>query len=566
LMQRDIPLLKQLINIPFSSALAKGRGNYLCLNRLDKAINQQQEFLPTDDMMPEVKKIADWAGHTTDGSLSDLNFMPNNQLWSRLCSEPGTCTNDDDTAEKQCFFQKSRRKLYKADIIVANHAMVCVDLAMRRMNDLDQGILPDYQALIIDEAHTFEDVAATHLGIRITSYSAYILLGRLYNTRSHRGLLIRPGLLEARQAAIEAYEVTERFFSRLTQWLEAQDENPLTFKTPGHIPNLIDSTWSVLLKQLREINAMDDFDDEFKGEIRSIHGQLSDIKSQLHVFLNMSMEKSVYWFERYGSQQRYISMNVVPIEVNRILEDCLFNKEFNVVMTSATLAIDGDLDYFKSRIGATNSTSLILDSPFSIKDQVELYVPSIDMPEPSQSEFYLHAVCEHVKTFTLKTEGRAFVLFTSYSMMNLATDLLFDFYHENDIRLLVQGKDLSRTQMLDAFRSETRSVIFGTDSFWMGVDVPGDSLINVIIVKLPFLVPSHPLIAARKEHMEAQGKNSFFDYFLPEAVLKFRQGTGRLIRRKDDQGIIVVMDPRIMTKSYGRSFLSVFAECQRHVF
>ena len=566
LITRDIPLLKHLMDVPFTAALAKGRENYICMARLKNAIDHHQEYLPSDDLIPEVKNIAEWAKSTRDGSRSDLKFVPSGRTWAVICSEYGTCPYEKDIQVQNCFFLKARQKLYTADIIVANHALFSVDLAMRRETDNEQGIFPDYCAAIIDEAHSFEDVAATHLGVRISSASILFLLNRLYNPKANRGLLLRSQGLHARRATVGAQESTESFFSYLFSWISQQDENPLVYNKPGHIPNLLTESWIKLEKELKSEIETHSSDEGYAFELSNILARLSDIREKIDKFLLMSFKDCVYWFEYRLKPNRNVSFFIVPIEVNTILEDVLFNQDISVVLTSATLSFKNDLGYIQKRIGAGSAKTLILDSPYDFKNKVDLFVPFSRMPEPNDLSSYIEAISEQIKHFIVKSKGKAFVLFTSYTIMNKVANELHDFFQLNNLVFMVQGKELQRSHMLEIFRKDIDSVIFGTDSFWMGVDVPGQSLSNVIIVKLPFSVPSHPLISARLERIKRSGGNGFRDYSLPDAVIKFRQGFGRLIRSKTDSGMIVVLDPRIIRSNYGKIFLESIPDCRRHIF
>jgi ATP-dependent DNA helicase DinG len=563
LIERDIPLLRKLIDEPFSAALAKGRGNYICLHRLRNAMQDHVQFLPSGDLMPEVTRIAKWAEHTRDGTRSDLDFVPSRETWYSVCAEAGTCPRVNDPSDESCFFRRARRRLFAADIIVANHAMFCVDLAMRQDGISGAAILPKYAGVIIDEAHCFEDVAAKHLGIGVNSIAVFRMLSRLYNSRSKRGLLMRSDAFEAREAAAAAGEATTRFFNRLRMWIEQQEENPLVYTTPGHIPNQLAPSWLALERALEDY--LDEREDEPELlEIQAAYAQLKSYREGLDIFLQMAHEEHVYWFEMNGLNNASITLNVVPIDVRHILRELLFEEKFPVVLTSATLAIKGNLDYFRTRLGAESAVPMVLDSPFDFPEQVELHIPAGAMPAPNAHNFH-QAATEQIRHFLSKTEGKAFVLFTSYTAMNEIAGELREELQDQGIRLYVQGKEMQRGKMLERFRKDIHSVIFGTDSFWTGVDVPGESLSNVIIVKLPFAVPSHPLTAARAKRIENWGGNSFRDYFLPEAILKFRQGFGRLIRSRDDSGIIVVLDPRIVRSGYGAAFLRSVPDCPRFV-
>lgn len=566
LINRDIPLLAKLLEVPFKAALAKGRGNYLCRRRLENLIANQPEYLPSNDLIPEIQRIANWAEDTTDGSRADLEFLPSEQSWSVICSEGGNCINEQKSSSGDCFFLKARRRLFSADLVVANHALLCTDLALRRDTDNAQSVLPDYDAVIIDEAHCLENAAATHLGVRVTTAGIRFIFNRLYNPKTNNGLLLKSGALRARAAATAARDQTERFLSRLTEWLNTQGRNPIQYTTPDQIPFNFEDSWVTVEDELNLLTEDDNYSQDFKNEIENLRLRLKDARGRIRDFISMALAGCVYWFESNDRNFRNIAFNIVPIEVDTILKEALFTDNRSVILTSATLAFNESLTHFKKRIGADHAESLILDSPFDFRTNVNLYIPHSEMPAPSDTDNFNTAAAEQIKRFIIQSRGKAFVLFTSYRMMYHVADLLDDFFRTNSITLLTQGKDLRRSKMLDIFREDKNSVIFGTDSFWMGVDVPGESLSNVIIVKLPFAVPSHPLIAARKAKIESDGGNSFQDYFLPEAVLKFRQGFGRLIRSRTDKGIIVVLDRRIVRSNYGKYFLESIPNCRHHIF
>jgi len=565
LMNKDIPILQQLAGVEFTAALAKGRQNYVCRHRLEKAAGGDQEYLPMESLLPEVARIKEWAADTEDGSMADMDFKPGSQTWSSVCSEAGVCPYEKGNGNELCFYKRARRKLRTANLIVANHALVCVDLAARHQSDGKSSLLPDYSALIIDEAHTFEDVAATHLGLRLSTYGVSLLFNRLYNPRNNRGLLARAEGRHLVEQAVETMGRTDRFFTQIRDWILEQDEQPVTYSVAGHIPNHLDSCWSELAEAMRLVVNDEDVDDDWRNELALLTTRLLEYRDGLRIFLDRRQEHTVYWLETNGRRQQYVTLNAVPVEVRDLLREHLFDQDFCVTMTSATLEVNGSMAYFQGHLGVEEARTLTLDTPYDFANQVEFHAPASAMPDPRNEEHWIPAVCDQIRHFVGETGGRAFVLFTSYRQMNQAADELDDFFLQADIRLFVQGRDLQRSQMLDAFREDITSVIFGTSSFWTGVDVPGEALSNVIIVKLPFPVPSHPLVAARRELLESRGGNSFRDYFLPEAILKFRQGIGRLIRSVDDRGIIVVLDPRIITTGYGKTFMRAVPDCPRHI-
>ncbi|MDQ2919747.1 MAG: ATP-dependent DNA helicase, partial [Verrucomicrobiota bacterium] len=288
--------------------------------------------------------------------------------------------------------------------------------------------------------------------------------------------------------------------------------------------------------------------------------RVSEMRSGIKIFLEQSETGYVYWVERTGKTAQFITLNAAPIDIAPVLRRMIFREDCCCIMTSATLAVgQKDLGYFRNRIGADEVEALQLGSPFDFRTQMQLFVVQ-KMPDPRDAR-YNEALAQWVGHFVEETDGRAFVLFTSYrGMQQLAGDMQ-SFFDENGMTLLVQGQGAPRGKLLEQFKSTERSVLFGTDSFWMGVDVPGDALSNVIITRLPFAVPDHPLIEAKLELIEARGGDAFTEYSLPEAILKFRQGVGRLIRTKSDKGIVVILDNRIVTKPYGRAFLKALPSC-----
>jgi ATP-dependent DNA helicase DinG len=299
-------------------------------------------------------------------------------------------------------------------------------------------------------------------------------------------------------------------------------------------------------------------DEELKLELGAQLMVCAYYHQELFDFMNMGRENHVYWTEMKNKGATSVQLNAAPLDIGAMLREILFRKDFPVILTSATLSVCGKLDYYSGRVGYEGGEGAVLDSPFDFMKQAKLFIPR--MPNPDADEFF-GALCENIELFVAKTHGKAFVLFTSYDLLKRCATATRPFFEEKGITLLVQGEGKSTSSMLSEFKSDIDSVIFGTNSFWMGVDVPGEALSSVIITKLPFSVPDHPLIQARAEKIESQGGSSFRDYSLPEAVLRFRQGIGRLIRTRTDKGIIVILDGRVRTKSYGRYFIDSIPKC-----
>lgn len=560
---KDIPILQALLDTPFRSAVAKGRSNYVCMRRLQALGTMDASQVTERGLLAELGRIWQWVGSSPTGCLSDLGFEPSRSLWDLICCEQGNCLNHRCPHARQCFLMRARSRLSEAHIIVANHALFFSDLGMKQTSDDATGVLPDYAAVILDEAHTLEDCAAEHMGIHVSSFAVRRLLSRLYDRDRDRGLLAGGPWAEAREAALRAADATALFFRQLVEWLDVQNADPLRYLAPGHIPHYTGPHLQRVAEVLPEVidGLRGDPDTEGKAqELAGIREQLQSLEQGLDLFLSMRQDGCVYWLEKQGREKREVLLNVVPVAIGPLLKQALFRPGLPVILTSATLAVRGRLDYFLHRIGADGAHCLVLDTPFDYGRQVTLYLPE-HMPSPRDLEHFLPEAANRIRKYLSLSRGRAFVLFTSYSMMRALAAELQPFFAEQGIQLFLQGDGLPRSKMLQAFRKDVSSVIFGTSSFWTGVDVPGEALSNVIIVKLPFHVPDHPLVAAREEDIEGRGGRPFYDYSLPEAVLRFRQGFGRLIRSRNDTGMVVVLDSRILRSSYGRAFLDSIPRC-----
>ncbi len=559
LINKDIPFLQSIMPDEFLAVLVKGRSNYLGLRRLTRASLKQEMLFDVGGAISELHAIEDWAYKTTDGSLADLPQRPSPGVWERVRSDSDDCLGRRCPHHEQCFYQRARRKAAAAQLLVVNHAMLFSDLAVRQQG---ASILPDYQCVVLDEAHTVERVAGDHLGLGIGSTQLRYLLNLLHNERTGKGMLKGGPGKNVVSAVREAHAIAGDYFDDLASWSGEQANWNGRLREPPPVTNHLSASLVDLGQRLRAVREETD-DNEARLELESMMGRCAEAATAIDNWHELKTEDWVYWVDVSRGRQLRVNLNARPVDVGPILQESLFDPIRSVVLTSATLATSGDkpFAYLRGRIGLEDGHESALGSPFDYQEQLTVYIEA-GLPDPGNSATYVPAACEAIKKYVLQSEGRAFVLFTSFDMLRRCAELLGDFFEENDMPLLLHGSGMNRSQMLDEFRAVPRSVLFGTDTFWAGVDVPGDSLSNVIIVKLPFAVPNHPMIEARIDLIKESGGNPFMQFQVPEAILKFKQGVGRLIRTRTDRGIVVILDPRVVSKPYGKRFLRALPECQ----
>lgn len=587
LLKKDIPFLLENLGLDLKVVLAKGMHNYLCLRKLED-VEVEKRFLQPSQV-DELEKIKQAAQTAQELSRSDLPFAVSSECWDKVAAEGESCTHSKCPHFKRCFFFKARAEAADAHLVIANHHLLFADLSARQeSNNYEQMcVLPPYKRLILDEAHHVEDVAKEHFAKKTSRKSFLRLLTRLSTKLKamHQKVadtipepkrddatkkllsLLELDLPSERRSAADAIEHTfvhlEMGFG-ITEKLRIRQEqfqHPLWGEFQATTRSLSDTLRRFLGSVsgvIKKIEESEDLKSRLEGLVADIQGVYHRLTLSLETLLEFAFspleQEEVRWIDASGVCVR------ARLDIAFLLSSALFEKMATTVLCSATLSTQNDFKFIHSTLGIKEGVGKIYASPFDYEKNAVLLVP-LDMPHPDTAPFLEHAA-RHIEQTIDTCQGNAFVLFTSYTTLKQVKERLEGVFYRKGYPLLCQG-DQSAMVLLNRFKKEKGAVLFGTDSFWEGVDVVGDALRCVVIVKLPFLVPSDPFFQAKSEKLQLEGKSPFFDYSLPQATMKFKQGFGRLIRSKNDRGCVVCLDARLATKGYGKMFLKTLPPCGR---
>jgi len=597
LRQRDIPLLQELLPFEFKASIFKGRGNYLCMRKFEGKVNTNDLMPPLEDSVTAAQMVV-WLGETMTGDQEELNLGNKGaDFWDTVASDADSCLNRACPWFKRCFYHRAKHEATIADVCVTNHSLLFTDV------QADHRLLPAYSHLILDEAHHVEEVASKHLGMGLNYFSLTHVLQSLHKD-NRSGLLPslkaklnnedddhRDSWLETMEELIPVFTVIKERWDKLFEMLYSYtaSSNEASSETGQSVYRIktdeLPKDWNVAADEENNIHT------ELNRVIRTIDKMLSDMKDRvedstiqaivtdcngavrdltrvnddLRVFMRFEAKDSVYWIEG-SSNYRYrsVQLNAMPVDVSSQLQQFFFDVKESVIMTSATLSVQKSFQYAKEQLGLigyeeqNRLRSIQLPSPFQYREQALVIIPR-DFPVLKGSSLpsnYLSKLAESLIEAAKETEGRMLVLFTSYRMLKQVYELIKEPLSESDITVLGQGIDSgNRTKLTRRFTQQPRTVLLGTSSFWEGVDIPGEALTCLAIVRLPFQPPNHPLVEAKSELLLRQKQNPFMKLSIPQAVIRFKQGFGRLVRTAEDKGIVIIYDTRVIDTYYGKHFL-----------
>lgn len=596
LLLKDIPLAKSIIKDEFSYVLVKGRNNYVCKRLFNELVLGKSIDIETFSMeaREQIEYILKWGNKTKTGDKAELPFEVYPDVWELVQSTTELCLGKKCPYRKECFYMKTRMEKMEADILISNHHVFFADLNVRAETDFDSEylILPRYDMVIFDEAHNVESVARSYFSVEVSKISFTRLLNRIYQKKNKRkkekSALIRVEdtvdeknledreqyiyLLNTLKEEISILQnIGDEYFDEIRKIYETNTEAPIKKSL-----NNFEMTKSRFLENLREkkdifqskladfLNLMMSFNnviDEEKDknpEVINFNNHLKMFKAYIDSFKFINSfedDNYIYWLD-INSKRTNVILTATPLNIAQKLSTVLFDNLDRLVFASATIVVNGNFNYFKKSLGLDEEDCIeaIIKSPFDYDEQMSVYIPS-DIQDSENINAFVSDASKFILNILLKTNGKAFILFTSYTMLNQIYYSISKKLKDKGFEVFLHG-DKPRSQIIKEFKEAENPILFGTTSFWEGVDVQGENLSNVIITKLPFLVPTDPVVSAISKKIEEDGGNSFMDFQLPEAIIKFKQGVGRLIRKKTDSGNIFILDNRILKKRYGSLFIN----------
>lgn len=542
----------------FKTALMVGKGNYCCTTRLSNALKDAQSAKQTEmfknDEKADLVRIATWSASAKNGVIQELSPAPLPEVWDVVNADSSTCSRKNCDSSV-CFYQRARKQLRSANCVIVNHSLLfsLINAGMQPEGDV-RGVLLADDFLVLDEAHRIPAIATDHFGTHVSSYAVDRALKRIYNPRTNRGILRRHGQAWDQDAVANAMDAAYEFFSYLGDSFLAKKPIQRIHK-PDFCDNILTGPLKEVAERLGALIQKSD-DERAQEELRDHRRRILGYRDAINGFITFAEENHVQWLERGGKKGQIITLRSAPLDVAPDLRKHVFQRGTAAILTSATLSDGNHMDAFQEKVGGQAAETEIVYSPFDYEANCRIYIASdAPQPEPGQGRLDLDYLANMICWCARRVEGGTLVLFTSHFDLRQVRERTQGFFNKISRPLFTQGHQMARTEITKQFAQAGNGVLFGTDSFWTGVDIPGPALSQVIIARLPFENPSHPVSEARSEYIRARGGNPFAEMTVPDALVKFRQGIGRLIRRHEDRGNIVMLDSRILTKPYGARFL-----------
>jgi len=548
-----IPELQSLKD--FKATLLIGKGNYLCPQRLQRAMRDKTDLFETKQST-ELERIRKWAETTKTGVVQELYPQPNFEVWDWVNADSSQCNRRTCTPDT-CFYQKAKEEIGRAHVLVINHALLFSLLGAGLSPGKDtRGILYADDFLVLDEAHTVPDIATDHFGLSVTNIGIHRLLTQLFNPKTNKGLLTKYHRTAHYHAVVNAMEASNEFFD-VIRYQYLTQRSIVRLHKPMWVEDLMTAPLQALIETLGGI-AQQEQDEQKEAEVLDYRRRVLKYREAIGSSISLAEDDHVYWLERTGKKGVNTGIRSAPIDVAPYLQDSLLTRGTSCTFTSATLQDADGMDRFAKKCGASGVDAEAVTSPFDYPSQMAINIAADCPPlDPNYKTMEIDFLADSIPFCTSRVKGGTMALFTSYKEMNLVADKISRDIQKQGRQLYVQGEGLSRSQLVAAVKKDGNAVLFGTDSFWTGVDIPGPALSQVILVRLPFENPSHPIIAARSDACIERGGKPFFEITLPFAQIKFRQGLGRLIRNHSDKGVLTILDSRVLKKTYGKAFLSM---------